>query len=156
MPIAQTGNPILEQTTNQPFVMHSLDMRQNELAGRVHQFCLPGWLRLTTGKPVPLIRLQFGHSHPVYFLFMILLSMFPYFLIQAAHRAGVYFDQSRRTLETAPIGQVFSHRYGLWLPNFTVPQRCVFAFAELLLTAPTTQVTKFVPTIHFSDDTEQL
>ncbi|MFQ5437164.1 MAG: hypothetical protein ACE5FD_20075 [Anaerolineae bacterium] len=59
MPIVQAGCPICQQTMNQGFIPRSLNMGQNELALWVHQFCFPGWLRLTTGKPVPFIGLQF-------------------------------------------------------------------------------------------------
>ena len=122
----------------------------NELALRVHQFCFPGRLRLAASKAVPFIGLQFGNGYIVYFLLMILLSMSPRFLIQAAHSAGVYFDQAGGTLDTTAIGQVFRHRNSFCLWDFAIPQGRVFAFAEFLLTATTAQIANLVLTVHFS------
>jgi hypothetical protein len=46
---------------------------------------------------------------------------------------------------------VLGHRNGLFFRNFTVPRGRVFAFAEFLPTAATTQATDVVPTRDFSD-----
>ena len=73
-------------------------MSQNELAGRVHQFCFPGWLLFVTHKAVSFIRLQFANYYILHFLFMILLPVFAYFAVQAADGTGVYFDQTGRAL----------------------------------------------------------
>ena len=151
MPIAHTRGSIGEQSTNQGFIPCSLNMGQNELAGRVYQFRFPGWLRLTTSKAIPFIGLQLGHGHILDFLFMVLPSMCAYLLVQTPYRAGVYLDQSTSALDTTALSQVFGHRNSFFLCNFAVPQGCVFAFTEFLLTTTTTQVTDIVPAIHFSD-----
>jgi hypothetical protein len=126
-------------------------MGQNELAHRVHQFCFPGWLRLTASKPVPFIGLQFANHHILHFLFMIVLPMPTYLSVQPAHGTRVYLDQACRALEATAFGQMFGDRNGFLLGNLTIPQGGIFAFAEFLLTAATTQVPDVVPTIDFSD-----
>lgn len=100
---------------------------------------------------MPFIGLQFANGHIWHFLFMILLPMSAHFLVQPSYSAWVYFDQTGCALEATAFGQMLGHRNGFVLGNFTVPQGGVFAFAEFLLTAATTQVTDVVLTVDFSD-----
>jgi hypothetical protein len=149
--MAQTRCPVFQQLTNQGLIPCALHMGQNELALWVHQFRFPSWLRLTAGKAMPFIGLKFGDRHIVDFLLMIVLPMCPDLLIQAAYRTRVHPDQTGCALEATAISQMLGHRNGYVLGNLTIPQGCVFAFAEFPLTAATTQVTDVGSTVDFSD-----
>ncbi len=151
MPLTQPGGPIGQQGPDQLLIAGALDMSQHKLAGRVDQFGFPGRLLLAASKAMPFIGLQFGHLNLLNLLLMIALSVCTDLVIQAPHRPGINLDQPGRALETAPIGQVLSHRDRLGFRDLTVPQRGVFPFAKLALAGPTTQVSDLVLAIHLSD-----